>query len=92
MALTRWPVLLGCTDFRRILHDLSWAFARSPGPRSLACERLACFWQLTQDAPYSCSGQVVGGSPAALPMSTKSFLRLPKTSSTSVTCTSARDG
>lgn len=44
MAFTRWPALLGLQrSFRRILHDLSWEFARSPGPRSLAWERFACF-------------------------------------------------
>ena len=38
MAFTRWPALLGLQrSFLRILHALSWAFARSPGPRSLAC-------------------------------------------------------
>jgi hypothetical protein len=45
MALQRWPALLGLQrSLRRIFQLFSWAFARSPGPRSLAWERLACFW------------------------------------------------
>jgi hypothetical protein len=45
MALHRWPALDGLQrSFRRIFQLFSWAFARSPGPRSLAWERLARFW------------------------------------------------
>lgn len=40
MALTRWPALRGQQlSLRRMRQDLSWAFARSPGPRRRACER-----------------------------------------------------
>jgi hypothetical protein len=40
MALTRWPVLSGLQrSFRSSRQLLSWTFARSPGARSLACER-----------------------------------------------------
>jgi hypothetical protein len=40
MALTRWLALEGLQrSFRRILHALSWAFARSPR----AAELEACF-------------------------------------------------
>src|SRR3569833_565892 len=46
MALHRWPVLLGPQrSLRRILQLFSWALARSPGPRSRAWARLACFWE-----------------------------------------------
>jgi hypothetical protein len=31
-------------SLRRMRQVLSWAFARSPGARSLAWARLACFW------------------------------------------------
>ncbi len=41
-ALARRPARWGQQrSFRRMRQDLSWAFARSPGPRSLACARLA---------------------------------------------------
>jgi MFS family permease len=44
MALTRWPALVGLhRSLRRMRHDLSWALARSPGPRRWAWDRLACF-------------------------------------------------
>ncbi len=44
MALTRWPALDGLYRNRyRMRQLLSWAFARSPGPRSRAWERLARF-------------------------------------------------
>lgn len=44
MALHWWPALPGLQrSFRRIFQLFSWALARSPGPRSLAWERLACF-------------------------------------------------
>ena len=33
-------------SLRRIFHDLSWAFALSPGAWSFACARLASFWDL----------------------------------------------
>ena len=39
-----WPARHGqLRSFVRIFHALSWAFARSPGARSLACARLASF-------------------------------------------------
>jgi hypothetical protein len=45
MVLTRWPALLGLhRSLRRSLQVLICAFARSPGPLSLACDRFACFW------------------------------------------------
>jgi hypothetical protein len=45
MALQRWPAFDGLQrSFRRTFQLLSWALARSPGPRSLAWARLACFW------------------------------------------------
>lgn len=45
MALHRWPALDGLhRSFRRIFQLFSRAFARSPGPRSLAWARLALFW------------------------------------------------
>ncbi len=46
MALARWPARWGqLRSLVRIFHDLSWAFARSPGPRRRAWERLAVFWE-----------------------------------------------
>ena len=44
MALASCPARQGQQrSFRRIRQDLSWAFARSPGARSLAWALLACF-------------------------------------------------
>jgi hypothetical protein len=44
MALASCPARQGQQrSFRRIFHVLSWAFARSPGARSLAWARLASF-------------------------------------------------
>src|SRR5690349_5852974 len=45
MALASCPARQGQQrSLRRILQVLSWAFARSPGDRSLACALLASFW------------------------------------------------
>ena len=45
MALASWPARQGQQrSLRRICQVLSWAFARSPGARSLAWARLASFW------------------------------------------------
>ena len=45
MALASWPARQGQQrSLRRIRQVLSWAFARSPGERSLACALLASFW------------------------------------------------
>src|ERR1700742_3694765 len=45
MALASCPARQGQQrSLRRILHVLSWAFARSPGARSRAWARLASFW------------------------------------------------
>lgn len=72
MALHRWPALYGLQrSFRRIFQLFSWALARSPGPRSLAWARLACFcdsglflpvygMRAMRDAPDAGGAQVVG--------------------------------
>jgi hypothetical protein len=45
MALASCPARQGQQrSLRRIRQVLSWAFARSPGDRSLACALLASFW------------------------------------------------
>ena len=45
MALAIWPARHGQQRSRvKIFQALSWAFALSPGARSFAWARLACFW------------------------------------------------
>jgi len=46
MALASRPAFQGQQrSLRRMRQDLSWALARSPGPRNRACARLASFWE-----------------------------------------------
>jgi hypothetical protein len=46
MALASCPAFHGQQrSLRRMRQVLSWALARSPGPRSVAWARLAAFWE-----------------------------------------------